>query len=96
MRNLVLGLSLSVAFIVGCVAGPAIMPRTSAAPSAPAAPGTPKWEYVCYNGTSNLMSTFRKLGHAGWEMSGSSGGIGTAPSGLHEKFSIWCFKRRLP
>ena len=68
MRNLILGLALSVAFIVGCVAGPALLPRTSAAP----APGTPKWEYKCFDDytAKDVEPKANVLGRQGWEMTG--------------------------
>ena len=93
MRNLILGLSLSVAFIVGCVAGPALMPRTTAAPTSPAAPGTPKWEYKCFeeNGTADIQAKANRLGQAGFEMVAAS-----SDNEYSNGVSYFCFKRRLP
>lgn len=41
MRAFLLGLSISIAFIVGCLAGQVITP------SAQAEPGATRWEHVC-------------------------------------------------
>ncbi len=93
MRNLILGLSLSVAFIVGCVAGPALMPRTTAAPAVQAAPGTPRWEYKCFdeNGATDIQTKVNQLGQAGFEMVAASSNNDYANGDAY-----FCFKRRLP
>jgi len=98
MRNLILGLSLSVAFVVGCLAGPALRPAVVPPAKAAKAPKvakvvkeTPKWEYACFGVGSNPNEINRwsnKAGLSGWEMV-SSVYTGRKPQ------TIWCFKRRL-
>lgn len=97
MRNLVLGLSLSVAFIIGCLAGPAIRPtvvppvKAANAPKA-AKPATavPKWEYACFQVgpyPKEINRWGNKAGLSGWEM------VSSAYIGFKRQ-SIWCFKRQ--
>ena len=82
MRNLILGLALSVAFIVGCLVRPLVVPPVRAGTS-PA-----KWEYKCINarGTSGIEEKANQLGKAGFELAGGGG----------EGYGFFCFKRRLP
>lgn len=86
-RGLILGLSVSVAFIVGCVAGA----TGSLAPSARALPVVEqRWAYFCFergdvdqiNGMSN------SAGLRGWEMVAAA----TPGSGV----PVWCFRQPRP
>ncbi len=98
MRNLVLGLSLSVAFIIGCLAGPAIRPRVvpparaaKAPPAAKPAKAMSKWEYACFQVgpyPKEINRWGNKAGLSGWEM------ISSAYTGKNRQ-TIWCFKRQL-
>lgn len=91
MRNLILGLSLSVAFIVGCLVRPLVVPPVRAGTN------PPKWEYKCFRetGESKVEAKSNKLGAAGFEMTGSAGGVGGEGWGSSQWY-VWCFKRRLP
>jgi hypothetical protein len=84
MRNLILGLSLSVAFIVGCLAGPVVQPTL--APSLRAAPGTVKWEYHCVGfrqaSGNEIARELNKAGALGWELA------------VTDRVN-WCLKRRV-
>jgi hypothetical protein len=81
MRNLILGLSLSVAFIVGCLVRPLVIPPVKARTN------PPKWEYFCVDTSTFVdkkeLASFNKAGAAGRDPIGGSDGN-------------WCFKRRLP
>ncbi len=88
MRNLVLGLSLSVALIVGANCGSAVPGKGEVSIKVPPMrPGTnpPKWEYFCFWGRSGsgFLADANALGRQGWELVTFSGSFG-------------CFKRRLP
>jgi hypothetical protein len=94
MRNLILGLSLSVAFIVGCLAGPAVRPNVVG--TAHANKNRPKWEYTCFQydfhdervdgiDGGKIKKQSNKAGQFGWEM---VSGI------IWNDVTIWCFKRR--
>jgi hypothetical protein len=87
MRNLILGLSLSVAFIVGALAGPTFMSRTTAAPRRAS---ITKWEHKCINENdiSKVQKKGNRLGRVGYEM--------VASSSIAHTYSYFCFKRRLP
>ncbi len=84
MRNLILGLFLSVAFVVGCLVRPVVVPPVRAGTN------PPKWEYKCFreNNDGSLEAKANRLGKAGFELSA------TARHG--DGFNAWCFKRRLP
>ncbi len=83
MRNLILGLALSVAFIVGCLV------RSLVVPPVRAGTNPPKWEYKCFreNGAADIEKKSNRLGAAGFEL------VGAAGAHYHP---YWCFKRRLP
>ena len=97
MRNFVLGLSLSVAFVVGCMFGASQRERVLP-PARAASPTGTQWQYYCLDGTKNIMSTFRKLGLDGWELVGGAGGAASGSAdilGADWRFALWCFKRRI-
>ncbi len=82
MKGLALGLSLSIAFILGCAVAPFIVPRMSAQQQTD---GIQRWEYTC----PALARTGRQhgpaaneLGAQGWEFS-------------HMASHYYCFKRPL-
>lgn len=71
MKGFALGLSLSLAFILGCVSAPLIIPRLSAQNP----PSTPRWEYVCEgfdrasrSGIDNHRQFLNAHGAEGWEL----------------------------
>jgi hypothetical protein len=96
MRGFVVGLSISVAFILGCVAAPLVVPPLSAQQTEQ---GVQRWEYVCMDllaggggtGAKARQATegFNRLGAEGWEFVGPPAG----GSGWHS--SVSCFKRPL-
>ena len=90
MKNLILGLSLSVAFILGCVYGSATTQPTPTALARAGGYTGVKWEYKCFSSgnTEDTQSASNKLGAAGFEL------VAAGNRYAHE--SIWCFKRRLP
>lgn len=79
MRGFLIGLSVSVAFIVGCAASRFV-------PPANAQSAGPRWDYFCFAGydAEGVMEKARAAGSQGWELSG----VGAANRG-----STWCFKR---
>ena len=87
MRNLVLGLSLAVALLVGCIIGG--VGSQLIVPPVKAGTNPPKWEYKCVdaNGAGDIEKKANRLGRAGFELVASVGG----PS-----YFTTCFKRRLP
>ncbi len=86
MRNLILGLSLSVAFIVGCLVRPLVVPPVRAGTN-PA-----KWEYKCFDEdeTVKIEAKANRLGRAGFELVTAHG------RGTVDAYDSWCFKRRMP
>ena len=74
-----LGLSLSVAFVIGCVAAPLVIPPLSAQQA-----GGQRWQYFCFNERSaeDVTPLANRAGRDGWEM---------VAAGLE----AWCFKRPL-
>ncbi len=67
MRGFLIGLSVSLAFILGCVAAPLLTPTLSAQ-NAP--PGVQRWQYSCRHIPShaNLNALVNEAGRDGWEM----------------------------
>ncbi len=67
MKGLALGLSLSVAFILGCAAAPIIVPRMSAQE-----PVGQRWAHLCLQARSaeQLTALANQAGAQGWEMVG--------------------------
>ena len=88
MRNLILGLSLSVAFIIGCL----VQPYIEAPVRARARTNVQKWEYKCFQAykTVNVEAKANRLGRVGFDLVGANG------SGNMASYNSWCFKRRLP
>lgn len=89
MRNLVLGLSIAVALLAGCIIG-ATASRL-VVPPVRAGTNPPKWEYKCFseNRSAHIAWKANRLGAVGFEM--------VAGAGLsHNQDPRWCFKRRLP
>lgn len=89
MPKLVLGLSLAVAFLLGCVITQATAPTPSPAFAGP--PGTVQhWEYYCFNERSveDVMHEANEAGTKGWELVAAAG---AGAQFLNDKF--WCFKR---
>lgn len=71
MRQFLLGLSLSIAFILGCVTAQHV-PGLAAVPSASAYAGQ-QWEYTCEKSPTLLIndkftSFLNERGGAGWEL----------------------------
>ena len=66
MRGFWLGLSLALAFIVGCVAAPFIVPPLSAQQQ-----GVQRWEYYSLHPNANLAA-LNEAGQQGWEFVGTS------------------------
>ncbi len=90
MRGFLLGASLSVVFIVGCVAGaagrPIVVPEASARQPVrdQRSAQNPRWEYRCVRDApvSLIQDRANRVGADGWELvTGSAAG--------------WCFKRAL-
>jgi len=86
------GLSISFAFIIGCLAAPAIVQPLTAQTTAvvrtnPAA--AQRWEYMCTDGYNAPTITERanQAGAVGWEM--------VAAVGSPRAPGLWCFKRPL-
>jgi len=87
MRGFLLGLSISVAFIVGCVSGASRygVPRAEAA-----AVVEQRWSYFCFEASTvdDVHFKANAAGLRGWEMvSSSTNGNGQI---------IWCFRQPRP
>lgn len=80
MRGFVVGLSVSGAFVVGCVAAQFIVPPARAA-------GVQKWDYFCFDeeGAAEVTRKAKQAGTEGWEM------VAVDTGGNMD--STWCFKR---
>jgi len=65
MKGLALGLSLSVAFILGCLAAPFLVPRLSAQH-----PTNVRWEHYCetFSRLGSLNEFLQARGQQGWEL----------------------------
>ncbi len=80
MKGFALGLSLSIAFILGCAAAPLIVPRMSAQQQAA---GVQRWDYKCDEVRwRRATETLQEFGQEGWELVTSEQGT-------------YCFKRPL-
>lgn len=81
MKGFALGLSLSLAFILGCLAAPFLVPRLSAQN-----PANARWEYYCedFARLGSLNEFLRARGQQGWELATDYPNNRT------------CVKRRLP
>ena len=80
MRNFLLGLSISGAFIAGSL-------FTGGRPPTADAQATQRWEYHCTEGFNapTIMERANHAGASGWEMVGA-----VASPRTH---GLWCFKR---
>ena len=87
--SFLLGLSLALAYILGCVTSPMASPSPAVAQYAPpATSGTGQaWAYHCVEGynAETLNQVANDLGAQGWEMVAAAGGGRLRGS--------WCFKR---
>ncbi len=94
MDKLTLGLMLTCAALIGCVASTVIMPEVRAgASAAPASASSVRWEYKCLKGKESpesLALAANVLGAQRWEMVAAS--VPTTRS-LASASSHWCFKR---
>jgi len=81
MKNFILGLSLSVAFIIGCLARPLLEQPVQASPT------SQQWQYRCFenHGAEDVETDANRLGKFGYEMAAATS-VGFR---LH-----WCFKRK--
>ena len=72
MKGFALGLSLSVAFILGCVVAPFLVPRLSAQH-----PTNVRWEHYCehFARMGSLNEFVRERGQQGWELVTYSEGV---------------------
>jgi len=93
MRQFLLGLSISIAFILGCLASQL---SQAAGLVKPARAGTPpqKWEYFCYNGivrpwNPEDANKLNLIGKDGWEMVQQLVGVNGS------NYDVYCFKRPL-
>lgn len=89
MRRFTVGLLLSIAFAVGCVASQLVVPRARAEASGSGAgvPPRQRWEYICVDGWAGVTHSANQLGKEGWEMASAAG---------TSDHMMWCFKRALP
>ena len=86
MRGFALGLSLSVAFIIGCLAGPYLAPAASAQPR----PRAQRYQYHCIEGHDNvqrLQERMNEKASRGWEL------VAVAAHGTWPNRAQWCFRR---
>tara|TARA_Y100001956_G_C3970247_1_gene120562 strand:+ start:130 stop:417 length:288 start_codon:yes stop_codon:yes gene_type:complete len=87
--SFLLGLSLALAYILGCATSRVVTPAPADAQTmaTPPPPGTHAWAYHCVE-ADNLETLTRhtdELGRQGWEMV-----TATPRSNFH---GVWCFKR---
>jgi hypothetical protein len=82
MRGFWIGLSISVAFIVGCATARLVVPPVSAQ-------STTRWQYHCVetDEAEDIAAAANQLGAQGWELAS-----GAADGQAHQ---IWCFKSAL-
>lgn len=92
MRQFFLGLSISIAFVAGCVAS-----QLTQLVVPPARAGTPaqRWEYFCQNDIGRPwkpedMAKLNSIGKEGWELVQQL--VGTQGS----QGDVYCFKRPTP
>ncbi len=83
MRGFLLGMSLSLAFIVGCVTRPFVVPPAHANQV-----GGQRWEHFCFEtlDLDELNRRANQAGREGWEF---------VTSGRVYRDQAWCFKRSL-
>lgn len=83
MRGFWLGLSLSVAFILGCATARLVVPPVSAQSAG-------RWQYQCVetDDAEESTTTANEFGSRGWELAEAAGdGQGA--------YQIWCFRAPL-
>lgn len=90
MNRLVIGLLLTIAFLVGCLA--ATVAAQVVAPSARAAVNSEKWRYKCFRGnaigvadTEGIESNLIKFGMQEWELASMT---------AQGNYVIYCMKHR--
>ncbi|MEI9950853.1 MAG: hypothetical protein WDO74_18225 [Pseudomonadota bacterium] len=84
MRGFLIGLSISLAFIVGCVAGST---RYGVPKAEAAAVVEQRWSYFCFAASNieDVNSKANAAGMRGWELSAST----TNADGQ----TVWCFRQ---
>jgi len=87
MRGFLIGLSISLAFIVGCVAGSS---RYGVPKAEAAAVVEQRWSYFCFeaSGVDDVSFKANAAGMRGWEMASAT----ASESGA----TIWCFRQPRP
>jgi hypothetical protein len=80
MRGFWLGLSLSVAFVLGCATARLVVPPANAQ-------ATARWEHLCVEAGTLERATAKsnEVGAQGWEMSGAVN--------YEDRHMVLCFKR---
>jgi hypothetical protein len=88
MRGFLIGLSISLAFIVGCVASST---RYGVPKAEAAAVVEQRWSYFCFEGNSVDDVSFKAnaAGMRGWEMAG-------ATTNTSNGQMVWCFRQPRP
>jgi hypothetical protein len=88
MRSLIYTVSISLAFVAGCVAGssPLVVPQAEAGHEVV----EQRWRYECLDvvDANNLKAKADGLGKLGWEM------VTGVPMG--DGRSVWCFRQPQP
>jgi len=88
MRGFLIGLSISVAFIVGCVASST---RFGVSRAEAAAVVEQRWSYFCFQASSVDDVSFKAnaAGMRGWEM------VTATPNSANDQM-VWCFRQPRP
>lgn len=89
MRGFILGLSLSVAFIVGCVAGSTGLVTPPASANAVV---EQRWAYFCFerDNVDEINDMANGAGLRGWEM------VAATLTGGKDGRAVWCFRQPRP
>ena len=95
MKKLVIGLTIAVAFLTGCLT--AMVATKLVVPPAHAGTNPQKWEYYCTDEGIRLdekiiTESFNRVGKEGWELAS------VASATIYENFlteAMFCFKRPL-
>jgi hypothetical protein len=93
MRGFLIGLSVSLAFIVGCVAGSTKLAAPDVHAASPSgAVVEQRWAYFCFEAEDADTVTFKAnaAGARGWEM------IAAAQRSTSEGRAVWCFRQPRP
>ena len=92
MKRLILALTITVAFLVGCIT--ATVATQLVVPPIKAGTNPKKWEYTCFKEPftdAKATSQANKHGSEGWEL------VSVTPvSGSISALMGWCYKRPLP